>query len=55
MEKLVYGTIDYNGKTCPFLLEGRRVYIVGAAWQFDDDFQEAGYEETISGITSDNR
>ena len=55
MEKLVYGTIDYNGKSYPFLLEGRRVNIVGAAWQFYDDFQEADYEEAISGTTSDNR
>ena len=55
MSEIIYGSINYKERTYPFFLEGRRVNIVGTAWQFYDDFQNADYEEVISGFTSSNR
>ena len=55
MSSTSYGSINYRGKSYPFFLEGRRINIVGCAWQYYEDFQDADEEESISGTTSDNR
>ena len=55
MGEIIYGSIYYKDKSYPFFLNGHRVYIVGSAWEYRDDFKDAGLEETISGITSGNR
>lgn len=55
MSSTVYGSIKYNGKSYPFFLEERRVNIVGSAWEYYEDFQYVDEEESISGLTSDNR
>lgn len=55
MTSTIYGSIRYKDKSYPFFLEGRRVNIVGAAWEYYEDFQCVDDEESIFGITSDNR
>lgn len=55
MLSTVYGSIKYKGKSYPFFLEERRVNIVGSAWEYYEDFQYVDEEESISGVTSDNR
>ncbi len=55
MSSNIYGSISYNDKSYPFFLEGRRVNIVGSAWEYYEDFQEADKEESISGVTADNK
>lgn len=56
MSSNIYGSINYNDKSYPFFLEGRKVNIVGSAWEYYDDFQGVDNEvESISGVTSDNR
>lgn len=55
MPSTIYGSIIYKDNFYPFFLEGRRAYIVGKAWEYYDAFQDADEEETISGITADNR
>lgn len=55
MSSTIYGSIIYKDKFYPFFLEGHRANIVGKAWEYYDAFQDANEEETISGITADNR
>lgn len=55
MTGTIYGTIRYKENSYPFFLEGRRVIIVGEAFRFYKVFQDADEEETIWGVTSDNR
>ena len=55
MPPIVYGSIKYSGKSYPFFIEERRVNIVGSAWEYYEDFQCVDEEESISGLTSDNR
>lgn len=54
MASAIYGSIVYKDKTYPFFLDGRRVIIVGRAWEYYEDFQDADEEESISGVTADN-
>ena len=55
MPSTIYGSICYKNETYPFFLEGRRAYIVGMAWNYYNTFEDADAEETISGVTADNR
>lgn len=55
MSSTIYGSINYKGKAYPFFLEGRKVNIVGSAWEYYEDFQDTNEEESISGITADNK
>lgn len=55
MSSIIYGSIKHKDKSYPFFLEGRRVNIVGAAWECCRDFQNIDEEKSIFGITSDNR
>lgn len=55
MSSTIYGSISYKDKLYPFFLEMRRAYIIGRAWEYYDTFEDADEEETISGVTADNR
>ena len=55
MPSTIYGSICYKNETYPFFLEGRRAYIAGMAWNYYNTFEDADAEETISGVTADNR
>lgn len=55
MAEIIYGSLTYKNNSYPFMLDGRRVYIVGKAWDYFDDYKDADYEETIMGTTSANR
>lgn len=55
MVSAIYGSIIYKDKSYPFFLDEHRVTIVGAAWEYYDDFRNADEEESISGVTADNR
>ena len=55
MPSTIYGSICYKNEMYPFFLEGRRAYIVGMAWNYYNTFEDADAEETISGVTADNR
>ena len=55
MAEIIYGSIFYKDKSYPFFLDGHRVYVVGSAWEYREDFKDADIEETIFGITSGNR
>lgn len=55
MSSIIYGSIKHKDKSYPFFLEGRRVNIVGAAWECCRDFQNIDEEKSIFGVTSDNR
>ena len=55
MTETIYGTLIYHEKNYPFFLEGHRVYIVGQAWEYQEDFDSTHTEEVIFGTTSGNR
>ena len=55
MAGTIYGTFVYHEKNYPFFLDGRRVYIVGEAWEYREDFDANHTEEVIYGTTSGNR
>lgn len=55
MQHSIYGSITYRNKLYPFFLEGRRVNIVARAWEYYEDFKDVDEEESISGVTADNR
>lgn len=55
MQFPIYGSIIRKDKSYPFFLEGRKVIIVGSAWEYYNDFQGVDEEESISGITADNK
>lgn len=44
MSSIIYGSIKHKDKSYPFFLEGRRVNIVGAAWECCRDFQNIDEE-----------
>ena len=55
MAETIYGTFVYHGKNYPFFLDGRRVFIVGKAWEYQENFDSHHTEEVIYGTTSGNR
>ena len=55
MTETIYGSIWYKENSYPFFLEGRRAIIVGEAFKYYEVFQDADEEESIFGVTSDNR
>lgn len=46
MSSIIYGSIKHKDKSYPFFLEGRRVNIVGAAWECCRDFQNIDEEKS---------
>lgn len=48
MSSIIYGSIKHKDKSYPFFLEGRRVNIVGAAWECCRDFQNIDEENLFS-------
>lgn len=55
MSSTIYGSITCKDRLYPFFLEGRRVNIVGKAWEYYEDFHDTDEEESISGVTADNQ
>lgn len=55
MSPTIYGSISYRDKSYPFFLEGHSANIVGTAWEYYEDFRDADEEESIFGVTADNR
>lgn len=55
MQKQIYGNLEYNGKSYPFILLNRTIRIVQQALQYHNDFETEETVPFIRGVTFDNR
>lgn len=55
MKKQIYGNLDFNGNTYPFVFQEGMVYIVQQAFQYFNDFTDSTNIPLLHGVTNDNR
>lgn len=55
MGKSIYGVLDYQDESYPFLFENKTIRIIGAPLQYHNEFEDNTRVALLHGVTADNR